>query len=350
MNYQQIPFARASRDARIDGLPVSRRLRRLIRAVDVLAPMKISAGDPDAFYDDGQVLVARLSLGELARAIGCSDDTVSRAIDDARRVTDGCLDVTDGRGRSYVFWLHWLRIPPAADCGGEAAGPPAIAGGHAVGQTRICGGPQIDLRGAADRFAGGRNSKPPKNTANFDPPQHPPQFLRDSEKEINNLRASSGSGSFSVSALSEVCGGPQPGELLGAAGEPDDGSPGFFSPALSDDRPWQRLDDSHLVTLDRTMLCVLYAEAVAQNWIRDTHDTRKRFLALAYHCARTTRVEGRARLFVGRFKRGNYQGLHDAAWQWANAELDAGRKPRGFGAAVNAAIEAKLESTSRNDR
>lgn len=343
---QQLDFARATRDAQISGLRVKPRVVLLLQAVDRLALDAIAAGG-DAFWDDGQVLAARLSIPSLSAATGKSSDTVRRAIGDA--VETPYLDEEPETGRASVFWMHWPRIISDSQ---------KVRG---VSQT-ICEGSQVKVRGVAEKSARGST---PKTPIKWHPSHHPSQFPLDHEEQIKLIPE------IPVPDLeqgAESCGGLHhaicdPPQVCGAGGGSQRGVEGhglrvkgqnvpwpltltpqpFFAPELSDLLPWQRLTDELLVTLEPTMLAVLYAEAVARDWIRDTHDNRRRFLAIAFHCARHRRIESgqRRMFFVGRIKKHNSKGLMDQAWQWAAEQLDA-ENARGLGRQLTAAVSAKL--------
>lgn len=149
-----LEFERASRDSLITRLPVKDRVVAILQAVDRLALKAIASGDADAVIDDGQVLAARISIPALMAETGKSEDTVRRALSDARYTP--YLDIEPEPGRATVFWLNWPRImsdqPPAA--------PPAT-----------CGGLQGVVRGVATESAGGSTSK---TSEKWHPPQDPP--------------------------------------------------------------------------------------------------------------------------------------------------------------------------------
>lgn len=157
-------FARATRDAMISRLPVKDRVMKLLQAVDELAQAAIGAGHPDAFADDGQVLVARLSIPQLRNSAGCSEDTIRRAIADAR--VSPYLDVSDEPGMASIFCLRWPAITQALQ---PPAAPPAT-----------CEGSHQKLQGVAGQVAGGSTSKTPIKP---DPLQDPRQHLSMSDRE-----------------------------------------------------------------------------------------------------------------------------------------------------------------------
>ena len=166
--------------------------------------------------------------------------------------------------------------------------------------------------------------------------QHPPQFPRDREHEIHNVRECFRDCDHGGGAEHADCGGSQPSATSAGA----DRAREYFDPELSDLLPWQRLEDGHLVTLEPVMLCVLFAEAVSRGWLRDTHDCRRKFLAIAYHCARHRRIPAgeRVKYFVGRMRNRNARGLMDLAWMWSGEQLDAGGR---MSAQLTAAVQAK---------
>lgn len=158
---QQFEFARASRDARIDALPVPDRVKLLFRAIDRIALMMIDVGSPAAFVDDGQVLVAEIPVPEIARLMNVAERTIRRAIGDARRTPH--LDVDDSPGRLSVFCLRWQTIP-------QVSGVPPVRGDTVSGVT------PPGVRGDT-----------PKNVEKPDPGHHPGHLSHETH-EIENQR------------------------------------------------------------------------------------------------------------------------------------------------------------------
>lgn len=335
-----IDFVRISRDRRLDQLPVSNGIAELLKAIDRLALDMIAAGSPEAFVDDGQALVAEISIGTLAGAMRVHEATARRRLQAAAKTP--YLEAHEVSGRPYMLCLNWREIPDR-EARGQAIPFSSNNGDHplkgpadARGRTPLakCEGSPARMQGVVSETARGST---PLSAETEGGSRYPSHFLSDCENQTNQLRALRDSDrEHGGASTAEFCQGSQP-----RAG-------GFFEPALSDQLPWQRLEDEHLVTLEPSMLGVLYVEAIRSKRIRrDDHETRLRFLAVAFHCARHRKLDGmRAGTFAGRIRNGNLGRVMDQAWEWARREMDAGNH-FGAGACLNSAVRMMIREDGR---
>lgn len=311
-------FVRASRDALLDALPLKPGLVDLLKAVDRIALRMIDQGDPDAYVDDGQELVAEIPLGTLAQAMRVHEATARRRLHAASETP--YLSLHESNFRAHMLCLHW----------------PAITARRPLA---TCKGSHPELLGVASADARGSTSKTPRNQGGSRYPSH---FLSDSESNISTFSELRVRASDTGAA---VCEGSHAPSLLPPGSQPP--AAGFFAPELSDQLPWQRLTDEHLQGLDPRMLAVLYVESVRSEHIADSYDGRKFFLAAAYHCAQHRGLAGsRARVLCGRVLKRNYRGLMDAAWDWSRQQMDAGRA-RGMAVYIQAAMDAYQRKGTR---